>query len=84
MTTQMFVRRFGWHNWQESATLIKTTKNGWRIRWETGLHRGKTVNLTRRNWEVKPVETERREGTPESGNTVAKIVLAPAGANPVN
>ena len=48
------VRRIGWHDWQEAATLIKTTKNGWRIRWDTGLHRGKTVNLTKRNWVVKP------------------------------
>ena len=47
------VRRIGWHNWQEAATLIKTTKNGWRVRWETGYRTGKTVNLTNRNWVVK-------------------------------
>jgi len=48
----VLIRRKGWHNWQEAGTLIKTTKNGWRIRWETGLWTGMTRNLTKRNWEV--------------------------------
>ena len=50
----VLVRRQGWHDWQEAATLLKETRNGWRIEWKTGIHRGRTVNLTRRNWIVQP------------------------------
>lgn len=58
----VLVRRRGWHNWQEGATLIKTTKNGWRIRWETGFRMGKTANLTRRNWDVQTLFSVRSKG----------------------
>jgi hypothetical protein len=48
-----FIRRKGWHNWQESVTVIRDTPNGWRIRWETGYKIGKCATVTRRNWEIE-------------------------------
>jgi len=49
-----FIRRFGWHNWQEAVTVLNQTKTGWRVRYETGLHKGKVCNVTHRNWEIMP------------------------------
>jgi hypothetical protein len=54
---KVLVRRRGWH-WPETATLLKTTTNGWRVRFESGPRAGKTVNLTRRCWVVSPLTNE--------------------------
>jgi hypothetical protein len=48
-----FIRRKGWHNWQESVTVIRDTPNGWRIRWETGYKTGKCATVTKRNWQIE-------------------------------
>ncbi len=48
-----FIRRKGWHNWQQAVTVIRDTPNGWRIRWETGFKSGKCATVTKRNWEIE-------------------------------
>jgi hypothetical protein len=50
-------KRRGFEFWAESVTVLKSTPNGWRVRWETGPHRGRAVNITERNWSIKPNST---------------------------
>lgn len=57
-TYKGFIRRKGWHNWQEAVTVIRETPNGWRIRWESGYKTGKCATVTRRNWEVEPIKVQ--------------------------